>query len=59
MLEPLFDDADYAAERGRRLMKLARLKGTYDACLVADLLSRYPEYDLDELERDLGNFSYR
>ncbi|MGD2141611.1 MAG: hypothetical protein PVH25_14530 [Burkholderiales bacterium] len=57
MLEPLFDE-DFASQRGKRLVKLARLKETYGACLVAELLSRYPEYDLDELERDLGNFSY-
>ncbi|UCD69770.1 MAG: hypothetical protein JSW48_06905 [Betaproteobacteria bacterium] len=58
MLEPVFDDDDYVAARGKRLLKLARLKETYGACLVADLLARYPEYDLDELERDLDNFSY-
>ena len=55
--EPVFDDDDMAA-RSKRLVKLARLKETYGACLVADLLTRYPEYELDELERDLNNFSY-
>ena len=54
MLEPLIDEDGYAAQRGKRLVKLARLKETYGACLVAELLSRYPEYDLDELERDLS-----
>jgi len=58
MLEPLIEEEGYAAQRGRRLVKLARLKETYGACLVAELLSRYPEYDLDELERDLSKFSY-
>ena len=58
MLEPLFEEEGYAAQRGKRLVKLARLKETYGACLVAELLSRYPEYDLDELERDLSKFSY-
>lgn len=58
MLEPVFEDDDYAAARAKRLVKLARLKETYGACLVADLITRYPEYDLDELERDLSNFSY-
>ncbi|UCH47324.1 MAG: hypothetical protein JSU95_14730 [Betaproteobacteria bacterium] len=58
MLEPLFDEDDNAAARGKRLVKLARLKETYGACLVADLLARYPEYELDHLERDLSNFSY-
>ena len=58
MLEPVFDDDDYMAARGKRMVKLARLKETYGACMVADLMTRYPEYDLDELERDLGNFSY-
>ena len=58
MLEPLYVDDNYAAQRGKRLVKLARLKETYGACMVAELLSRYPEYDLDELERDLGNFSH-
>lgn len=59
MLEPVLNDGNLSAERGRRLVKLARLKETYGAYLVVDLLSRYPEYDLDELERDLSRFSYR
>ena len=58
MLEPLIDEDGYAAQRGKRLVKLARLKETYGACLVGELLSRYPEYDLDELERDLSKYSY-
>jgi ABC-type transporter Mla MlaB component len=58
MLEPLIEDEGYAAQRGKRLVKLARLKETYGVCLVAELLARYPEYDLDELERDLSKFSY-
>ena len=58
MLEPLFDEDDNAAARSKRLVKLARLKETYGACLVADLLANYPEYELDHLERDLSNFSY-
>lgn len=58
MLEPLLEDDGYAAQRGKRLVKLARLKETYGTCLVAELLSRYPEYDLDELERDLSRFSH-
>ena len=58
MLEPLIDDESSAAQRGKRLVKLARLKETYGTCLVAELLSRYPEYDLDELERDLSRYSY-
>lgn len=58
MLEPLLEEEGYAAQRGKRLVKLARLKETYGACLVAELLSRYPEYDLDELERDLNKFSH-
>ncbi len=57
LLEPVFDNANHAAERGKRLVKLGRLKETYGACMVADLISRYPEYDLDELERDLSHFS--
>lgn len=58
MLEPLFDEDDNAAARAKRLVKLARLKETYGACLVADMLARYPEYELDHLEKDLSNFSY-
>ena len=58
LLEAVFDDDNRAAERGKRLVKLSRLKETYGACMVADLLTRYPEYDLDQLEKDLGNFSY-
>ena len=58
LLEAVFDDDNPAAERGKRLVKLGRLKETYGACMVADLLTRYPEYNLDELERDLSNFSY-
>ena len=56
LLETVFDDNNRAAQRGKRLVKLARLKETYGACLVAELLTRYPEYDLDELERDLSRF---
>jgi hypothetical protein len=58
LLEAVFDDDNRAAQRGKRLVKLGRLKETYGACMVADLLTRYPEYNLDELERDLSNFSY-
>ena len=58
LLEAVFDDDNHAAERGKRLVKLGRLKETYGTCMVAELLTRYPEYDLDELERDLSNFSY-
>lgn len=58
MLEPLIDDEGYAAQRGKRMVKLARLKETFGACLVAEMLSHYPEYDLDELERDLIRFSH-
>ena len=57
LLEAVFDNDNRAAERGKRLVKLGRLKETYGACMVAELLTRYPEYDLDELERDLRNFS--
>jgi hypothetical protein len=58
LLEAVFDDDNRAAQRGKRLVKLGRLKEMYGACMVADLLTRYPEYNLDELERDLSNFSY-
>jgi len=56
LLEAVFDDDNRAAQRAKRLVKLGRLKETYGACMVAELLTRYPEYDLDELERDLSRF---
>ncbi len=42
----------------KRLVKLACLKDTYGTCMIADLMARYPECALDELERDLNKFSY-
>ena len=57
LLEAAWSDDNHAAERGTRLVKLGRLKERYGSYGVADLLARYPEYDLEELERDLSHFS--
>jgi hypothetical protein len=54
LLEAVWDDSNDAAARGNRLVKLARLKERYGACLVADLLARYPEYN-----RKLPHYPYK
>ncbi|TFH53054.1 MAG: hypothetical protein E4G91_11810 [Candidatus Zixiibacteriota bacterium] len=57
LLEAVWGGDNPSAERANRLVKLARLKERYGAYLVVDLLTRYPEYNLDELEKDLSHFS--